>query len=93
MATVIHDHEDYADRPEVIHEHYHGGGEGWSAGAIIGAVLGIIILAILLIYGLPLLRNALNRSNSSVPGTINVNLNAPNSGGNTGGTAPAPAAP
>lgn len=91
MATVIHEHEE--ERPQIIREYHHDTDDTSGVGAIIATLAVLILLAVLLFYGLPYLRNAANRQNT--PASINVNLTAPNSGGtNTGGgTSPANPAP
>ncbi len=70
MTTIIKDSD-----PEVIHEVHevHHDSDG-GLGTLVSVIVAIILLAILLFYGLPLVRRAMNRS--AAPNTINVNLNA-----------------
>ncbi len=82
MATVIEPSDGEIVR-EVHHDHYTSTSEDNGIGAVLGIILGLVLLAILLFYGLPLFRNALE--NRSTSGTINVNVQGlPNT--NTGET-------
>jgi hypothetical protein len=88
MATIVEPGDREVIR-EVHHDHYADSDSG--LGTIIGVILALIVIAILLFYGLPLFRSALNRGGTT-SGTLNVNvqgLPGAQSGANgasTGGT-------
>lgn len=56
--------------------------EGSGAGTIIGLVLAVIIIALLFIYGLPMVRGT---NDTAAPGAnVNINLPTGSSGNNEG---------
>lgn len=70
----------------VINNPGNNNGESTGMGMIIGIIVAIIVIALLLIYGIPAIRN--NGTNNPPSGTTNINLNAtlPTPGTNSSGT-------
>jgi hypothetical protein len=78
MATIIEPGEREVVR-EVHHDHVDSSS---GLGTIVSVIVVLILLALLLMYGLPLLRRGAN--NSAPSGTLNVNVQGLPSGDNGG---------
>lgn len=55
-------------------------------GSLLAVIIALVVIALLLFYGLPLIRGAADRN----PDTIDVNLNVPGTGGNQTPVQPGP---
>lgn len=70
MATIINNPPPQSTEPKSN-----------SYGFLIGIILLIAVLLLLFNYGLPALQNASRGTNITVPEQVDINVNAPNDGG------------
>ena len=76
MATIINNPSDRSDRVD---------DSGSGAGLIVGIIFGIIIIALFFMYALPAIRNNSATTNQPNPNSVDVNVQLPGGGNNSGG--------